>query len=306
MKTKTILLTAAAAFLMASCANDPGPDFNPGKTVEVVSLSDYLPVESKSESQESEQVLRFNSIQDLRQTAATLEAETDSAKSAWFAAIGFDGAYTLLDRAYNEMDAIFEMDDSDSIAVCNAVFGCMDKYRSLLEFAGEDDYDVTPSLPFEDDVMELLGSRSGYVVVGSSLLKAGDLAASRSIPSGPVYGGEFIEYRNTSVKNGRYTSYMRVGRNGMSLGFKAETYKTILFIRFHDKKCIHYCDLEFWNSPYNHVKRPIAVRDDIAWSLPGMPLSAYAPSVNFTIHKFCSTRDLTNKKTQTFTGVAIR
>lgn len=320
MKLKTFIISVISLFSiysLTSCNNETVDFIEQNESVgaiRVVNLSDYIPALTRSsDSISNEQVLKFSDKKAYNQTLDEIRRMSEEEKSDYFQRIGFDGAYTILKRANNELETIFDMNDSDSIAVCNKVNNYLAKYNGILAFNDSDRYDVTPSLKFEGKDIELIGSINGYVVVGDSLyhgdpftLTSSTDHESKVTPVYMPYNGYFIEYKNVSVKNGKYTSYLRIGRKGQYIAFKTETYRKILFWKKYDKRPGYDAKLTI-SSQNGRTVRSYDIHCRMGeWCLSGAHIDLFTPYMNIIVRDFSSTNDTKNKVSGTFKNVLVR
>jgi hypothetical protein len=317
MNKITYLFTIVAATTLFSCNNESENLLEPKKSVYVANLSDFISPESRASGKTEEQVLCFENKESFDKTIAQLQSMDEPAKKIFFQNLGFNGAYTLLSTADAELDSIFDMNESDSIAINNNINAYLKKYENVLEFNQEDTTDVTPNLTFEGEELQLVGSVSGYVVISGQLIEADKFvvktdSAFVSAPSLTIsrsdtpYNGSFIEYKNVSVKNGSYTSYLRFGRKGLYLAFKTETYRKILFWKKYDKSCGHDGKIEISDSK-NQNKYIYTIKHKSGeWSFKESPASLYSPRVNAKITNFSSTRNSNNKVSKTYTNILVK
>ena len=306
MKKILFFLTVFATVLgLQSCSNADEPQMaavSHEKDYEVVYVGDLSSSVSRSSAesaQPSEQILKFKDQAAYDRTLASVRAMDESAKLEFFNKIGFDGAYTLLNKADEELDKAFDLaETTDSISGVAIIRECVEKYNSILMFSETDPSDVTPSLPFVDENAELLGNKNGYVMVGD------DLIAPKAAAPGPVYNGSFIKYvAEVKVKNGKYTSYFRLGRIGVNMAFQLETYRRILGIKKSDKNCCYDGDLEIYSNGKSEKARIHNGKGD--WKLYSLA-SAYTPRVNMKMTNFSSTRNSNNKVSKTITNILVK
>lgn len=320
MKLKPFIISIITLFSISSltsCNNETVEFIEQTETnsaIRVVNLSDYMSACTRSsDSISDEQVLKFPDERSYNQTLDKIRKMSESEKSDYFQKIGFDGAYTILKRADNELETIFDMDDTDSVAVCNEVNNYLTKYNGILAFNDSDRYDVTPSLKFEGKDIELVGSINGYVVVGDSLYHGDPFTMTSSTnprgeltPSKMPYNGYFIEYKNVKVKNGKYSSFLRIGRKGQYIAFKTETYRKILFWKKYDKRSGYDAKLTI-SSQNGQTARSYDIHCLMGeWNLQGAQAGLFSPYMNIRVSDFSSTRNPKNKKSETFNYVLVR
>lgn len=299
-KFLSYLTITMMAFVIASCSNNDEPLFNAVSETsdfEVITLSDSPATRSTGEYSAS-QILKFKDQAAFDRTLAKVKEMDDSSKRAFFNEIGFDGAYMLLDKADEELDHAFDLAEAtDSITGVKIIRDCVAKYDGILKFSDTDLSDVTPCLPFTDEKAELLGNNEGKVMIGDQLI------VPQAAP-GPVYNGSFIKYKaEVKVKNGKYTSYFRLGRIGQNMAFELETYRRIVGIKKYDKKCCYDGDLEIWSNGKSEKARIHNGKG--AWKLYSLA-SAYTPRVNMKMTNFSSTRNSNNKVSKTITNILVQ
>lgn len=300
------------ALVMWSCTNEMEDIDSSHKDPMVVNLSEYLSgVSRSSESIGDEEVLSFPDEESYNQTVANLKAMSEDERLGYFKKIGFEGAYTIISRADSELESIFDMDATDSLAVNSKIKGFLEKYENVLVFNEEDEFDVTPSLSFDGEDIKLVGSLNGYVIIDNTLYqgdpgKDSSESESDDAISKMPYNGYFIEYDNVSVKNSSYTSYFKIGRKGTYIAFKTETYRKILFWKKYDRSCGYDGRLEIWDSRGNNRRGYDIKCGSGEWCLLGASLSTYSPRLNGKITNFCSTRNSKNKKTKSFNNLLVR
>lgn len=288
------------AFAIASCSNNDEPQFNAVSETsdfEVITLSDS-PASRSTEEYSAKQILKFKDQAAFDRTLAKVKDMDNSSKRTFFNEIGFEGAYMLLDKADEELDYAFDLAETvDSIAGTKIIRDCVSKYDGILKFSETDLSDVTPYLPFTDEKAELLGNNEGKLMIGNQLI------APQAAP-GPVYNGGFIKYNaEVKVKNGKYTSYFRLGRIGQNMAFQLETYRRIVGIKKSDKKCGYDGDLEIsGNGKYEKARIHNGKGD---WKLYSLA-SVYSPRVTMKMTNFSSTRNSNNKVSKTIENILVK
>lgn len=306
MKKILFFLTVLATVLgMQSCSNADEPQIAAGtqeRDYEVVYVGDLSTPTTRANvdaTQTSEQILKFKDQAAYDRTLASVKAMDGAARLEFFNKIGFDGAYTLLNKADEELDKAFDLaETTDSISGVAIIRECVEKYSGILTFNETDPSDVTPSLPFVDEKAELLGNKNGYVMVGDNLI------APKAAAPGPVYNGSFIKYgAEVKVKNGKYTSYFRLGRIGVNMAFQLETYRRILGIKKSDKNCCYDGNLEIYSN--GKSEKAIIHNGKGNWKLYSLA-SAYTPRVNMKMTNFSSTRNNNNKVSKTITNILVK
>ncbi len=136
--------------------------------LEVSKMSDWLP-NTRSSFDESDDmpVLHFKDEQACNETIAKLNEMDKEERETYFKNIGFDGAYTIWNHADEELEQIFEIEDS--IRFEKEISSYKEKYDNIFAFNTVDTYDATPYLTFTDDDLSLVGNIKGYVVIGNTL-----------------------------------------------------------------------------------------------------------------------------------------
>ena len=288
---------------ICSCSNADEPEMNVGsqhRDFEVVTIEENTP-NSRSASENSnthEVVLKFKDQEAYERTLSSVKAMDDASKQKFFKEIGFEGAYMLINKADEELDAAFDLAETvDSISGVKIIRDCVEKYVNVLNFNENDPSDVTPSLSFVDEDAELLGNKKGYVMM------ANELVAPKAAP-GPVYNGSFIKYKaEVTVKNGKYKSYFRLGRIGQNMAFELETYRRIVGFKKSDKKCCYDGDLEIWSN--GKAEKARIHNGKGAWKLYSLA-SVYSPRVNMKMTNFSSTRNSNNKVSKTINAILVQ
>lgn len=144
--------------------------------VKVVKLGDYLKdlaqtrcLDSEEEGYlQDEEVLCFEDEDALEETIEELEEMSDEEKVEYFESIGFEGACVRLYDADEELDTIFDIEDDEEFM--EAYLDFKSRNNDLFVYNDSDEYDLSPYLPFTDEVLELVGSVHGYVIVGSEVV----------------------------------------------------------------------------------------------------------------------------------------
>lgn len=248
-----------------SCSNEE--EFGPVNekvipALEVSKMSDWLPNTRSSFDESGDMpVLHFKDEQAYNETIAKLNEMNKEERDTYFKTIGFDGAYTIWNHADEELEQIFEIEDS--IRFENEISNYKEKYDKIFAFNTIDAYDATPYLTFTDDNLSLVGNIKGYVVIGNTLKMPGnntptfdvdDEVATAAVAPGPIEPG-FKGFKNAalSIKNGKYKSTMTIGRivNGNSFAVEFVTKKK----QFLWKKSVsasYSAELEMQSSKFHH------------------------------------------------------
>lgn len=304
--------------LSVSCSDESTILNDSESKVKVVTLGDYFATHSRTNNPGNleEPILDFEDEETYLQTLEMLRGMNEQQRLEYFESIGFEGAYTIMSKADTELETIFDEFEADSIGACEAMNEYLAKYRRVLDFNEDDDTDVTPSLLFEDEDLQLVGSVSGYVIVDGEFItpencdygddsfianENGNDGKSRS-----GFNGGFKEYTKTEVKNGKYHSYFRFGRNGNYIGFKVETYRKMFLWKKYDKKCGYDGFLEIWDSRNQNGRAYVIRTMRGTYSLKEAPAMLYSPRINMKITNFSSTRNSNNKKTHTKLEMLIK
>lgn len=317
MKNFYYILTSLILSMIAiSCNNDETVSIKSDPTPKVVKLSDYLSL-SRGGSQNDvvdQDVLVFENEEEYLQVLEGLRNMSEQERLDYFDEIGFTGAYSIMSHADTELEDIFDMDETDSIAVCNAMQEYLVKYDRVLDFNDNDSTDVTPSLLFQGEDLQLVGSVNGYVIVDGEFITP-DESTEGSIDDddfislgsrGMAYDGRFIEYKSVNVKNGKYRSYFRIGRQGDYIAFKTETYRNILFWKKYDKKCGYDGILQITDM-YNRNPNTYTIKTKTgSWRLYGANATKYSPRFNMKLTNFSSTRNSKNKISKTINNITVK
>lgn len=265
-----LMMAVCLSLGVISCNNEE-ENFSSSKNntsldVEVTKMSDWLPgTRSVSDNSADMPVLHFPNEQIYNQTIETLSNMTKEERDTYFEKLGFDGAYTLWNQADEELEQIF--DTEDTLRIEKLINDYKVKYGNVFSFNTVDPYDVTPYLTFTDNELSLVGNIQGYVVVGNTLKVPEidtptydideEIASTRAIYPGPIQPG-FKGFKDASltIKNGKYRSTMTIGRieNGNSFAVEFKTKKKVLFW----KKSVaagYSADLAMHSSKLNHRNR---------------------------------------------------
>ncbi len=148
----------------------------PKSKVKVVKLGDYLKNNAQTRCLDSEEegylqdeeVLCFEDEDALEETLEELEEMSEEEKVEYFESIGFEGACVKLYDADEELDTIFDIEDDEEFM--EAYLDFKTRNNELFVYNDSNEYDLSPYLPFTDEVLELVGSVHGYVIVGSEVV----------------------------------------------------------------------------------------------------------------------------------------
>lgn len=265
-----LMMAVCLALGFASCSNEEEivsqSNNNSSPEVEVSRMSDWLPdTRSPSDGLADMPVLRFQNKQVYNQTIEKLSNMTKEDRDTYFEKLRFDGAYTLWNRADEELDQIF--DTEDTLRIEKLINDYKAKYGNIFSFNTIDTYDVTPYFTFTDNELSLVGNIKGYVVVGNTL-KAPEVStptydvdeetvSTRALHPGPIQPG-FKGFKDASVaiKNGKYRSTMTIGRivNGNSFAVEFKTQKKVLFWK-KNVAAGYSADLAMDSSKFHHKNK---------------------------------------------------
>lgn len=267
--SKHVYLMAAVCLALGvvSCSNEEEiisqSNNNSFPEVDVSRMSDWLPdTRSTSDALADMPVLHFQNEQAYNQTIEKLSNMTKEDRDTYFEKLKFDGAYTLWNRADEELEQIF--DTEDTLRIEKLINDYKAKYGNIFSFNTIDSYDVTPYFTFTDNELSLVGNIRGYVVVGNTL-KAPEVStptydvdeetvSTRALHPGPIQPG-FKGFKDASVtiKNGKYRSTMTIGRivNGNSFAVEFKTKKKVVFWK-KNAAAGYSADLAMHSSKFNH------------------------------------------------------
>lgn len=298
----SVLLLFLALF--ASCSNDENyvETDNNQPDVIVTTMGKFLAsTRSTVVEQDDTPVLQFKDEAAYTAILNKIKEMSTEEKSAYFEEIGFEGAYLILDHADEELDSIFEIEDQTKFEKELALY--QSKYEGVLAFNTEDEYDVSPYLQFTDDDMALVGNIDGYVIIGDEIVSPEistptfDLdsdteeAVSTETYTTPIQPG-FKAFKNSSltIKNGKYTSTMTIGRiiNGNSLCVEFVTKKKQFFWK-KKVKASYTSTLEIYNSSF-HRKNGVACPYGCRWNILNVPVQLVGTTFDAAITNFKSSR----------------
>lgn len=265
-----LMMAVCLALGIVSCSNEEEivsqSNNNSSPEVEVSRMSDWLPdTRSTSDDLADMPVLHFQNEQAYNQTIEKLSNMTKEDRDTYFEKLRFDGAYTLWNRADEELDQIF--DTEDTLRIEKLINDYKAKYGNIFSFNTIDTYDVTPYFTFTDNELSLVGNIKGYVVVGNTL-KAPEVStptydvdeetvSTRALHPGPIQPG-FKSFKDASVaiKNGKYRSTMTIGRivNGNSFAVEFKTQKKVLFWK-KNVAAGYSADLAMDSSKFHHKNK---------------------------------------------------
>lgn len=220
-----IMITVCLSISTFSCNDETdiySSDSNATQDIEVSKMGDWLPGTRNASGISSDMpVLRFKNEQIYLQTIEKLNKMTLEERETYFKKIGFDGAYTLWKQADEELDRIF--DNEDTLQLEKLIADYKIKYDHIFSFNSINTYDITPYFTFTDNELSLIGNIKGYVVIGnvlkapkknSPLYKVDAVAASTRASGAVMDQSDFIGFQNASltINNGNYRSTMTIGR----------------------------------------------------------------------------------------------
>lgn len=269
-KHANLMMAICLALGIVSCSNEEEivsqSNNNSSLEVEVSRMSDWLPgTRSASDGLVDMPVLHFQNEQAYNQTIEKLSNMTKEDRDAYFEKLGFDGAYTLWNRADEELEQIF--DTEDTLKIEKLINDYKVKYGNVFSFNTIDAYDVTPYFTFTDNELSLVGNIKGYVVVGNTLKVPEvstptydvdeEVVSTRALYQGAVQPG-FKGFKDASItiKNGKYKSTMTIGRivNGNSFAVKFKTKKKVVLWK-KNVAAGYSADLAIDSSKFHHKNR---------------------------------------------------
>lgn len=215
---------------------------NISQDIEVSEMSKWLPNSRSVSGDLSDMpVLHFKDEKVYHQTVAKLSEMNAEERDAYFKGLGFEGAYMLWKQADDELEQIFE--NEDTLQLDRQINEYKIKYERLFSFNTMDEYDVTPYFSFTDEELSLVGNIKGYVVIGNELKTPLNEAldydyeveatistrAAISIENKP----KFVPFKkgSYSITNENYKSTMTIGRmsDSNSLAVIFNTKKVAVF-----------------------------------------------------------------------------
>lgn len=301
-KHANITLAVCMSMGLFSCSNENEftlPNEKTSSDVEVSKMSDWLPETRSITDQFSDMpVLHFKDELAYNETIKKLNEMDKEERDNYFKELGFNGAYTLWNRADSELEQIFEIEDE--VEMGKQIDEYKEKYNNLFSFNTIDTYDVTPYLTFTDDNLSLVGNIKGYVVIGNTLKMPKDntptydmddeVALTAAVP-GPIQPG-FKGFKNASltIKNGKYKSTMTIGRivNGNSFAVEFATKKK----QFLWKKSVsasYSAELEMQSSKFHH-KNVVLCPKGYKVSILNLPIETVGNVFNALVTNFKSSR----------------
>lgn len=232
---KKLFFAFAATLLLLSCSNEQVELASNGqKAIEVVTLPTSNAAGTRVSNGES-QVLKFKDESVYEQTVAKIRKMSIPETLTFFEELGFDGAYTQLKNAENELDSLFDIEDDAEFV--KAITSYKQKYTNKFVFNEDDIYDLSPYLPYSDADMELVGNLQGQVMIGNQIVKAQnyqpDYKENELSFTTPSTAAEIrLSYRpygesSLMIKEGKYQSTVQLGydANGGSLAIQLTSQK---------------------------------------------------------------------------------
>lgn len=240
-KKNASLLAICLSLSICSCTNNEEeidvPEHNIYQDIEVSIMGKWLPGTRNVFNADSDMpVLHFRNEQVYYQTIAKLNEMSVEERDAYFKELGFDGAYLLWKQADDELDQIF--DNEDTLQLDRLVDEYKIKYERLFSFNTINKYDVTPYFLFTDNELSLVGNIKGYVVIGNELRTPQNNTPTYELSETPIATraaiagknkSDFIGFKKAvlSIVNRNYKSTLTVGRlvDGNSLAVLFNTIK---------------------------------------------------------------------------------
>lgn len=241
-------------------------------------------------------------------TISMLKEMTDDDRLEYFRDLGFEGAYSLRNKADVELDKIFDNEGLDSCEFRQEIYSYIDKYKGLFKFKSEEDcsateeWDVSPYLTFDDDDMQYVGSIDGYVVIANELVGPKNINLLDATPSGPI-NTKIVKTCEVCVNHGKYKSFLSVGRKGLYFAFKVQTYRKKGFTTKHDNNCYHIGNLEISDS--KHVGGANINHRRGEYTLP-WEIKSFDMKVKIQITDFHDLGHPDEKVSKTFTDVIMK
>lgn len=289
------------SLVTASCNNDANIDSGEYPDVKVVSVKNFLSGTRSSVLQDEDQmVLQFKDEYAYKRTLCKLESMTDQQRVEYFNSLGFKGAYYLLNKANEELDSIFNIEERNAFE--DRLNAFMKKYEGKISFNPDDQYDVTPFMNFTDEETCMVANQDGYVVIGDRLISPKQNTpsfnegtyilisdATRASAPGPIEPG-FKAFKNSSITiaNDSKKSTMTIGRivNGNSFAIEFVTKKK----QFLWKKSVsasYSATLEM-NSPIFHHINNVTCPKGAKWVILNLPIELVGNNFDAIITNFKS------------------
>lgn len=290
------MLGTLLLLFLYSCTDEIQNDILTENTPEVQVIE--VPSWTKGNRSEcpSMKIMKFRDMESYNKIIAKMNQMDKKQRLDYFKAIGFEGAYTMLQQADMKMDQILELDDSLEIA--RKIEECKNEFKDVIVFNDTDEYDITPNLKFSDENSSLVGNTEGFFMIGDNmyspqtpLMNFVNRAPSFEIEApGPIEPG-FKPFANASlsIEKGKYTSKVTLGRlvNGNSLEVETITRKKV-FLWHKIVDAFHSLTLDMQNNKWHfhdYLTNPYGKRWLILW----IPCEEAQPSFNAYITDFQST-----------------
>ena len=311
----SMVVATCLSLSLFSCNNED--EFAPSKEgtvppVEVSKMSEWLPKTRNIESTVSDMpVLHFKDEKAYDDMVEKLSAMNDEEHISYFKELGYDGAYALWNRADEELEQIFEIDDENQFK--EQIDRYKDKYRNIFSFNTIDTYDVTPYFTFTDDKLSLVGNVRGAVVIGNTLktpenntpIYDVDDEITMAAAPGPIEPGfKGFKGASLSIKNEKYRITMTIGRivNGNSFAVEFKTKKK----QFLWKKSVsasYSAELEMQSTKFHH-KNVVACPNGCKVSILNLRIETVGNVFNAHVRNFkCSRGNSTGS--QSFNNIQV-
>lgn len=301
----SILILFAALF--ASCSNDEEvTEAYDGQPDVVVTTMGKCMANTRAlrEVQADMPVLQFKDEVAYTAFLNKVKGMDAEEKASYFKNLDFDGAYQVLDKADQELDSIFDLDDRNEFE--KALASYKSKYEGTLAFNTEDEYDVSPYLSFTDEDLAIVGNIKGYVVIDNKIVEpklatptfdldndtvsSAVLTRATTTPT-PIQPG-FKAFKNSSltIKNGKYKSTMTIGRivNGNSFCVEFVTKKK-QFLWKKKVKASYIAVLEIKSSKF-YNKNTVSCPSGSRWAILGLPIESVGTTFDATVTNFKSSK----------------
>ena len=309
MLKKTLILTIFITniVVLAGCSSFDEPNQKNGSqisSIEVVKLKNYLPNTRGKEPSigDDELALKLRDREQYDSLLNELRRMSEKQRLDYFNQIGFNGAYSIMKRAEEDLDDIFNAVDAnkiDSVQMDRVIKCYRENYAGIFDFSTEDLMDDTPYFKFVDENAELIGSMHGYVIVGEELIHP------EYTTSSAPYAGKFVTYRKSEVKlsgRGGYNSYFHLGKVGKNLAFKVVTYKQRFAHKSFDKRCVHTGALKVVGQKASIDSK---FRTIGAYCTTKVLLSDMSPYMNLTLTDFSCSRYPDKKVSKTINNILV-
>ncbi len=304
-------------FIVSACSNDLELENQSKRNefdgIQVVEL-DGTNLKSRSVEAVGERSLSLKFRDELiyRATIEKLKRMTPEERIAFFEKLGFEGTYSIWEKANKELDEIFDKELSlDSFT--EEISAYKKRFEGVFIFNNEDVSDATPYLPFVDEDLALVGDIEGKVYVGERKIQPilGKISFDRDIdkieeetdykinpsvaPIPTAYTFRSFKHKSVIVRNGKYRSKMIFGSMrtpfDIELATKFEAQKKWLFF-WKKSSASHTWKLSLTIPSLNisiNSETPIPHRLPFCY----LPLTLAATKGNpmiITVHEFSSSR----------------